>query len=112
MPMRRVIVYLMGFALLAGISVGWGRNSLMGEDKEQGAPASKSEATKNEATYRTESLRGRVVWLAEAMKRRYGVDVDADAAQWDVALETNDGQILPIVKDARGRGFRLDPRLR
>ena len=31
--------------------------------------------------YVTESLRGRLVWLAEALKRRYGVESDADAAE-------------------------------
>jgi hypothetical protein len=62
--------------------------------------------------YVTESLRGRVVWLAEAMKRRHGVETDADACEWLVALETPQGKLYPIVKDFRGRGFRLDPRLR
>jgi hypothetical protein len=105
--MRRFFVCLIGLASLAGLFVGlWIRESLA-DDKNDKTPA-----TKSEATYRTESLRGRVVWLAEAMKRRFGIDLDADAAQWDVALETTDGQLLPIVKDARGRGFRLDPRLR
>jgi hypothetical protein len=60
----------------------------------------------------TETLRGRVVWEAEALKRKFGVEIDADAADWNVALETTEGKLWPIVKDARGRGFRLDERLR
>lgn len=75
----------------------------------------RSEADGNDKpkpAYRTESLRGRGVWLAEAMKRRYGVESDPDAAQTSVALETDDGQLLPIVKDFRGRGFYSDPKLR
>lgn len=115
--MSRLGAFLLGLGLLAGMIFGE-RCSSFG-DEEQGAktPAAKSETRKNdaskgEAAYHVESLRGRVVWLAEAMKRRFGVDIDADATHWDVALETNDGQVLPIVKDARGRGFRLDPRLR
>lgn len=62
--------------------------------------------------YRTVALRGRVVWLAEALEKRYGVETDRDAAHTSVALETSDGRLLPIVKDFRGRGFFTDPQLR
>lgn len=65
-----------------------------------------------EAPHVTETMRGRVVWLAEALQRRYGIETDADAAEWNVAFETEQGRLWPIVKDARGRGFRLDDRLR
>lgn len=60
----------------------------------------------------TTSLRGRVVWLDEAMKRRFGVETDPDAVHQSVALETAEGKIYPIIKDARGRGFLLDARWR
>ena len=59
-----------------------------------------------------ERLRGRVVWMAEALKRRYHIETDADALQWHVALETDKGELHPIIKDVRGRGFFSDPRLR
>jgi hypothetical protein len=59
-----------------------------------------------------ERLRGKVVWMAEALKRKYGVAVDADVEQALVALETADGELFPIVKDARGRAFHKDERLR
>ncbi len=62
--------------------------------------------------YRTVSLRGKVVWTADAMKRLFGVETDADAAHNSVSLETDDGRLYPIVKDARGRGFWKDPRIR
>jgi hypothetical protein len=62
--------------------------------------------------YRNESLRGRAVWLAEAMKERFGVETDKDSVHSVVALATADGRLLPIVKDFRGRGFYSDPRLR
>lgn len=62
--------------------------------------------------YTTESLRGQVVWLAEALRRRYGIETDSDAEHWAVALETPEGELYPLVKDARGRGFFLDPRIR
>ena len=62
--------------------------------------------------YRTHSMRGRVVWLNEALKRRYGIGTVPEAAQRVLALETDQGQLLPIVEDIRGRAFRKDPRLR
>ena len=65
-----------------------------------------------EASYATEMLRGKVVWTAEALKRLYGIEADADAARSSVALETAEGRLHPIIKDDRGRGFLLDARLR
>ena len=62
--------------------------------------------------YQTKSVRGRVVWLNEALKRRYGIGTVPEAAQRVLALETAQGQLLPIVEDIRGRAFRKDPRLR
>jgi len=61
--------------------------------------------------YETVSLRGRVVWLADALERRFGIETDADAQHAVVALETDEGQLYPLVKDNRGRGFHLDPRI-
>ncbi|HEY1602520.1 MAG TPA: hypothetical protein VGG64_23150 [Pirellulales bacterium] len=62
--------------------------------------------------YVTETLRGRLVWLAEALKRRFGVETDADAAEAAIAIEASDGKLVPLVKDFHSRGFWLDPRLR
>lgn len=70
----------------------------------------KTDAT--EKTYTTETLRGQIVWMAEALRRRYGIESDADAAESQIALETTDGRLVPIVKDFRTRGFWLDLRLR
>ena len=58
------------------------------------------------------TLRGRVVWLAEAMARRHGVKTVPEAADRVLALETADGGLYPLAEDIRGRGFRRDPRLR
>lgn len=59
----------------------------------------------------TQTLRGRVVWMAVALRRRHGIETDADAANSLVALETPAGELHPIVKDFRGRAFHSDPRL-
>ncbi|MEX0712268.1 MAG: hypothetical protein WD278_07955 [Pirellulales bacterium] len=75
------------------------------------ASGSKSTSSKGKAKYSTESIRGRVVWLADALRERFGVATDADAQKAAVALETPEGELHPIVKDFRGRGFHLDPQL-
>jgi hypothetical protein len=62
--------------------------------------------------YRTESIPGRVVWMAEALARRYGVTSVPEAQERILAIETVDGNVLPIVEDLRGRSFRADERLR
>lgn len=64
------------------------------------------------AKYKTDRLRGRIVWLNEALKRRYGIGTVPEAAQRVLALETSKGQLYPIVEDIRGRAFRKDVRLR
>lgn len=58
------------------------------------------------------TLRGRVVWFAEAMARRHGVTTVPAAAMSVLALETAAGELHPLVEDIRGRGFRRDERLR
>ena len=72
-------------------------------------PPQKPSATKD--TYTSATLRGRVVWMADAMARRHGVKVVAEARDRVLALETADGQLLPILEDVRGRAFREDTRL-
>ena len=62
------------------------------------------------ADHTTVTLRGRVVWMAEAMRRLHGAESDADGERAIVALETEDGRLLPILKDTRGRAFHKDPR--
>lgn len=61
--------------------------------------------------FSTEPLRGRAVWMDDALKTRFGIDSDADARHTLVALLTPEGRLHPIVKDFRGRAFHVDPRL-
>jgi hypothetical protein len=75
-------------------------------------PSAEEATARSKPAYRTESLRGKVVWLAEAVQRRYDVRIDPDAAQSQVVLETVDGQLHPLLKEDRGRGFWKDPRMR
>ena len=62
--------------------------------------------------HRTESLRGQVVWLADALERLLGVKTVPEARERVLALETVEGEIHPIVEDLRGGSFRIDRRLR
>ena len=65
-----------------------------------------------EASYETLPLRGRVVWLGDALERLFGVKCVPEARQRGLVLETPGGELHPLVEDARGRSFRLDARLR
>jgi hypothetical protein len=67
-------------------------------------------AAEPSSQYETLSFRGKIVWQSEALARRYDITTDPDAAKFVIALETADG-LVPIVKDFRGRGFHLDPKL-
>ncbi|MBC8354250.1 MAG: hypothetical protein H8E66_19830 [Planctomycetes bacterium] len=60
----------------------------------------------------TKTIRGRVVWLAEAMTRLHGINSVPESQERVLALETDDGELHPIVEDIRGRAFRRDERLR
>lgn len=71
-----------------------------------------ADAAKPEKPYTTQPLRGKVVWMADALKRRFNLKSDDDAAHAVAALETADGELWPVLKDARGRAFYRDERLR
>jgi len=78
-------------------------------------PASTAPATKAPpaaAEYTTEKLRGKVVWLDEALKRLYQITSEPDAEGTQVVLEMADGRLVPLVPDTRGRSFVVDERLR
>ena len=57
-----------------------------------------------------ELFSGKVVFLQEALKRR-GVKA-ADEVKAQAVLETDSGELIPIVPDWRGRAFFQDERLR
>ena len=65
-----------------------------------------------EAKFTTKPIRGRVVWLAEALLRLHGIRSVPEAADRSLALETPDGKLHILAEDTRGRAFRRDARLR
>ena len=69
-------------------------------------------AAEPSAEFTLETLRGRVVFLAEALEKRAGVASVPEAKDRVLALETKEGELIPLVEDVRGRAFRRDERLR
>ena len=59
-----------------------------------------------------DTIRGQVVYLAEALEKRTGVAPVAEAKDRILALETKGGDFIPLLEDVRGRAFRRDERLR
>jgi hypothetical protein len=55
--------------------------------------------------------KGRVVRVVDALKTR-GIKAYAEELKDSVALETADGELVPILPDWRGRAFSQDARLR
>ncbi len=103
--------------LLAALGLLAGAEAPPTSDSESSAPASTTSAAssaKESATraYKNETVRGKVVWLDEALQRLYGVTTDPTATHTAVVLETADGQLLPILPDTRGQAFTVDERLR
>ena len=62
--------------------------------------------------FKLETLRGRVVFLAEAVERRHGVPVVSEAKERILALQNARGELTPLLEDVRARAFRVDERLR
>ena len=64
------------------------------------------------AEFKLETLRGKVVFLGEALQRRAGVATVVEARERTLAIETKSGELIPLIEDPRGRAFRSDERLR
>lgn len=113
MPRTRRRGWLLAMAIVTGAGA-IRAAAVGGEDAKPDAATSTvtNESPAAAQPYTVESLRGRLVWMAEALKRRYNIESDADAAESEIALETPDGKLVPLVKDFRSRGFWRDPRLR
>ena len=60
----------------------------------------------------TRTIQGRVVWLADALQRNYGITSVPESRDRILALETPQREMFVIVEDTRGRAFRSDARLR
>jgi hypothetical protein len=70
------------------------------------------ETPANSAKFELQTLRGRVVWMSEALAKQFGIKEVPEVAERLLALRTSDGALHPLVEDVRGRAFRRDPRFR
>ncbi len=75
-------------------------------------PSDAAQAESPSPDHVTRSIRGRVVWMYEAIRRHHGIKTGPETAERVLALEADDGQLVPILEDIRGRSFRRDKRLR
>ncbi len=66
----------------------------------------------SEPNFRSELIRGRVLWQAVALKKEFDITTVPEAAESSLAFFTAQGKLLPIVENLRGRAFRKDARLR
>jgi hypothetical protein len=78
-----------------------------------GTPLKRPEATA-QAEPRGELLRlhGKVVELGSHLQQHFRMTVDDEFGRGVVALVTGNGEIYPLVRDVRSRGFFLDKRFR
>lgn len=81
-------------------------------DASKADAAGDAQATSATKHFTTRTLRGKVVWMSEALAKRFGVKEVPEAKERILALATDDGQLYPLVEDVRGRAFRRDARLR
>lgn len=73
------------------------------------APVTKDDGAHDDAF--KEIVSGKVVSLGEALKR-HGIKNYPEESKGQVVLETEKGELIPIVSDWRGRAFYQDERLR
>ena len=74
--------------------------------------ASAAWAAEPPADFALDTIRGRVVYLAESLEQRSGAAAVDEAKDRILALETKSGELIPLLEDVRGRAFRRDERLR
>lgn len=102
--MRRHSLWSVG---VVAIALAW---SVAQEPASPPAPHQSKAETRDRDESPKELYSGTVVFLQEALKRR-GVKA-ADEFKAQVVLETESGELIPIVPDWRGRAFYQDERLR
>jgi hypothetical protein len=69
-------------------------------------------AADSQPAFETQTLHGRVVYLAEAFEKQTGIAPVPEARERILALQTKTGELIPLFEDVRGRAFRRDDRLR
>ena len=109
---RRQWIAELAELLLCGVALTWLPRAAgeTNRDLKSAQPISPSTAAASD--HETFSLRGRVVWLADALQQLHGIQTVPEARDRVLVLQTDDGQLHPLVEDIRGRGIRRDERFR
>ena len=110
-PISRVMI--VAAMVIGGLELG-----LSNAFQQQQVPTGRVDGAKDTSTAAVstanhaekELFSGKVVMLQEALKRRGVKALDEFKSQ--VVLESDDGELIPIVPDWRGRAFYQDERLR
>jgi len=68
--------------------------------------------TRQTPKYESIVVRGKVIELGPYVQQTFQVAMDDDAGKSTLALVTSTGEVHPLVKDLRSRGFWMDKRLR
>ena len=97
--------WLAGLAdlVLCGVALTW-LPQAAGEtnrDLDTAQPISPSAAAAS--GHETLSLRGRVVWLADALQQLHGIQTVPEARDRVLVLQTDDGELHPLVRYSRPR---------
>jgi len=95
-----------------GLRIGWIRGAAIEIGVLTALMLSSFIAADEPPPFKLQTLRGRIVFLNEALEKRYGITTVPEAAERTLAIQTADGTLAPIVEDVRGRAFRTDERLR
>ncbi|MDZ4782637.1 MAG: hypothetical protein SGJ19_20515 [Planctomycetia bacterium] len=64
------------------------------------------------ADFEVVRVTGRVGWLGDALRERFGLELSPEASERTLAITTAEAEVVPLLEDSRGRAFRLDERLR
>lgn len=108
--MRRLILLLIT-GLLATAACAAEKSAPEAKPSTKVAATTASKADDNPLQPERHLFSGKVVFLHDALKRRK-VKSYEEEAKGQVVLECDDGELIPILSDWRGRAFYQDERLR
>ena len=114
-PLIKTVLQLLPAALLFGVLPSARSDQTAGLPDDTGPSeviVPSQSGSSAEPAYRTQWVRGKVVWLADALQDQFGISTVPEVAENSLALLSSDGKLIPIVENVRGRAFRKDPRLR
>jgi hypothetical protein len=118
---RRLTTFLAAFLMIVA-SISWSQeaeskvtqssNAQSANANVNGGSDGDEQETGKESEFSVELLPGQVGWQAEFLESKFGISTVPEVSTNVLALYTDDGRLLPLVENSRGRAFRKDERLR